>query len=113
MAHLHNGSMTIGRPLPRPLPPINDSFNHSTNELKFGGHRSKYASNSQLVNNHHGNRDTNTNSHLNNLNFATAPRNLNINSQRYAYQYIQFIETIFSCIIRIAPETCNDIINIM
>jgi hypothetical protein len=81
MAHLNAGSMTIGRPLPRPLPPITDSFNHSTNELKFGGHRSKYASNSQLVTNHHGNREPNTNSHLNNINFATAPRNLNINSQ--------------------------------
>ena len=84
MSHLNNGSMTIGRPLPRPLPPINDSFNHS----QFGGHRSKYASNSQLVTNHHGN----TNSHLNNLNYATAPRNLNINPQRYAYNIYSLVE---------------------
>ena len=83
MSHLNGGSMTIGRPLPRPLPPINDSFSPSNNELRFGAQRGKYASNSQLVSNNHGNRDTNPVNHLNNLNYATAPRNLNTNSHRY------------------------------
>ena len=84
MDHLHTGSMTIGRPLPRPLPPINDSLTHSTTDLKYGGPRSKFASNSQLPNTQNTNRDFHTNNgHMNNLSFATAPRNLNINSHRY------------------------------
>ena len=84
MDHLHTGSMTIGRPLPRPLPPINDSLTHSTNDLKYGGQRSKFASNVQLTNTQNIGRDFQTNmGPMNNLNYATTPRNLNINSQRY------------------------------
>ena len=59
--------MTIGRPLPRPLPPIRDSFSPSVNELRMGAQRSRYASNSQLVNNSHENKETNTLNHMNNL----------------------------------------------
>ena len=84
MQHLHTGSMTIGRPLPRPLPPINDSLAHSSNDLKYGGQRSKFASNSQLTNTQQTNRDfTTNNGQMNNLNFATTPRNLNLNAHRY------------------------------
>ena len=82
MSHINSGSMTIGRPLPRPLPPIRDSFSPSVNELRMGAQRNRYASNSQLVNNSHENRETNTLNQMNNINFATAPRNFHINAQR-------------------------------
>ena len=94
MAHLNGGSMTTGRPLPRPLPPITDSFIPSTTELKFGIQRGHYTSNSYLINDSHGNREVNAGSHLNNLNFATAPRNLNINSHRYEYKNKLFTQNL-------------------
>ena len=79
MDHLHTGSMTIGRPLPRPLPPINDSLAHSSNDLKYGGQRSKFASNSQLTNTQQTNRDfTTNNGQMNNLNSYLSIRFTNV-----------------------------------
>ena len=86
MAHLNGGSMTTGRPLPRPLPPITDSFGPSATDLTLSRQKGYYNSNSQLVSDGHGNRERNVGGHLNNHNFATTPRHLNINSHRYQYK---------------------------